>query len=86
MATPAPVSDHSEKYLKGLGTLTLANGKTWTYPEPKPKWENLAAGQGCVECDNPRGGPLHFGGSNCKSHGMGAADGTRAHCSCDGCY
>lgn len=63
---------------------------TWVddgqHEDERPTWCNLLPGQGCQECDHPRGGPLHFGGSNCRSKGMGAKEGFRAHCSCDGCY
>ena len=69
-----------------MTTLTLVSGKTWDETMPRPSWVNLAKGQGCTECDNPRGGPNHFGSPLCRSGSLATLDGRRAHCSCDACY
>lgn len=53
---------------------------------PRPKWTNLEKGEGCETCDAGGPGPNHYGSPFCKSHGLAAPGGTRAHCSCDSCY
>lgn len=63
----------------------LKNGETWDETKPRPRWENLAPGQ-CKECDDPGNPVSHFGSPVCRSHGLGALGGTRAHCTCDACF
>lgn len=67
--------------------LQTYNGRVieWDNNSTPPPFYNLVPGQGCAECDNPRGGPTHTGGSLCRSHSL-ASGGNRTHCSCDGCY
>jgi hypothetical protein len=50
-----------------------------------PSWTNLAPGN-CEMCDDPNYPPRHIGSPYCQSHGLGAAGGFRAHCTCDLCY
>ena len=76
-------------------SVTTTKGDVWSpetwqeaqaYEGMRLTWANLAPGQGCAECDNPRGGPMHFGSPLCESRSLSAKGGTRAHCSCDACY
>lgn len=58
-----------------------------------PRWANLAKGEKdprtgklCSECENFNGGGMHWGSPSCKSYGLGAKGGSRAHCTCDACF
>ena len=48
-------------------------------------WKNLPKGL-CATCDNESNPVPHFGSPMCKSRGMGAQGGNRAHCTCDSCF